>query len=134
MPSSAKKWGSMRDDRAMRASPAMLEKRGRLVEVILYREGLMLVIDKPAGIPVHAGPRGGPNLEAGFDALRFGLPRPPGPAHPPAPAPAGAGAPARPRHQRLPGAGPAPEGAAPPRPSVRRGQGREGILGRRRRH
>ena len=37
----------------------------------------MLVIDKPAGIPVHAGPRGGPNLEAGFDALRFGLPHPP---------------------------------------------------------
>ena len=41
----------------------------------------MLVIDKPAGIPVHAGPRGGPNLEAGFDALRFGLPRPPALAH-----------------------------------------------------
>lgn len=41
----------------------------------------MLVIDKPAGIPVHAGPRGGANLEAGFDALRFGLPRPPALAH-----------------------------------------------------
>jgi len=41
----------------------------------------MLVIDKPAGIPVHAGPRGGPNLEAGFDALRFGLPQPPALAH-----------------------------------------------------
>jgi tRNA pseudouridine32 synthase/23S rRNA pseudouridine746 synthase/23S rRNA pseudouridine1911/1915/1917 synthase len=41
----------------------------------------MIVIDKPAGIPVHAGPRGGPNLEAGFDALRFGLPRPPALAH-----------------------------------------------------
>ncbi len=41
----------------------------------------MLVIDKPAGIPVHAGPRGGPNLEAGFGALRFGLPRPPALAH-----------------------------------------------------
>jgi len=41
----------------------------------------MLVIDKPAGTPVHAGPRGGPNLEAGFDALRFGLPRPPALAH-----------------------------------------------------
>src|SRR5580658_4725674 len=54
---------------------------GRLVDRILYRDGLMLVIDKPAGIPVHAGPRGGPNLEAAFDALRFGLPRPPALAH-----------------------------------------------------
>jgi tRNA pseudouridine32 synthase / 23S rRNA pseudouridine746 synthase len=41
----------------------------------------MLIIDKPAGIAVHAGPRGGPNLEAGFDALRFGLPHPPALAH-----------------------------------------------------
>ncbi len=48
---------------------------------LLYRDGLMLVIDKPAGLPVHAGPRGGPNLEAGFDALRFGLPHPPALAH-----------------------------------------------------
>jgi tRNA pseudouridine32 synthase/23S rRNA pseudouridine746 synthase len=54
---------------------------GRLADRILYRDGLMLVIDKPAGIPVHAGPRGGPNLEAGFAALCFGLPRPPALAH-----------------------------------------------------
>ncbi|UCH76067.1 MAG: RNA pseudouridine synthase [Rhodospirillales bacterium] len=52
-----------------------------LLARILYRDGLMLVIDKPAGIPVHAGPAGGPNLEALFDALRFGLPRPPALAH-----------------------------------------------------
>ena len=54
---------------------------GGLLDRVLYRDGLMLVIDKPAGIPVHAGPRGGPNLEAGFDALRFGLPQPPALAH-----------------------------------------------------
>ncbi|HEV2301287.1 MAG TPA: RNA pseudouridine synthase [Stellaceae bacterium] len=48
---------------------------------ILYRDGLVLVIDKPAGLPVHAGPGGGPNLEALFDELRFGLPRPPHLAH-----------------------------------------------------
>jgi len=48
---------------------------------VLHRDGLMLVIDKPAGIPVHRGPKGGPNLEASFDALRFGLPRPPVLAH-----------------------------------------------------
>ena len=48
---------------------------------ILYRDGLILVIDKPAGIPVHAGPKGGVNLEQGFDALRFGLPQRPSLAH-----------------------------------------------------
>ncbi len=48
---------------------------------VLHRDGLMLVIDKPAGVPVHAGPKGGVNLEAGFGALRFGLPRDPALAH-----------------------------------------------------
>jgi len=40
---------------------------------LLHRDGLILVLDKPAGLPVHAGPGGGPNLEQCFDALRFGL-------------------------------------------------------------
>ena len=48
---------------------------------VLHRDGLMLVIDKPAGLPVHRGPKGGANLEGSFDALRFGLPRPPALAH-----------------------------------------------------
>ena len=48
---------------------------------VLHRDGLMLIIDKPAGLPVHAGPGGGPNLEALFGALRYGLPRPPALAH-----------------------------------------------------
>jgi tRNA pseudouridine32 synthase/23S rRNA pseudouridine746 synthase len=48
---------------------------------LLYRDGLMLVLDKPAGLPVHRGPKGGENLEASFDALRFGLPRAPALAH-----------------------------------------------------
>ena len=48
---------------------------------VLHRDGLMLVINKPAGIPVHRGPKGGANLEASFEALRFGLPRPPVLAH-----------------------------------------------------
>lgn len=48
---------------------------------VLHRDGLMLVIDKPAGIAVHRGPKGGPNLEASFGALQFGLPRPPVLAH-----------------------------------------------------
>jgi tRNA pseudouridine32 synthase/23S rRNA pseudouridine746 synthase len=48
---------------------------------VLHRDGLMLVIDKPAGMPVHRGPKGGASLEDHFDALRFGLPRPPALAH-----------------------------------------------------
>ena len=41
----------------------------------------MLVLDKPAGVAVHRGPKGGANLEDDFDALRFGLPRKPALAH-----------------------------------------------------
>ncbi len=52
-----------------------------LVSRLLFRDGLMLVINKPAGVPVHAGPKGGPNLEDSFDQLRFGLPRLPALAH-----------------------------------------------------
>ncbi|MGV3634501.1 MAG: RluA family pseudouridine synthase [Pseudorhodoplanes sp.] len=60
-----------------------------MVARLLYRDGLMLVIDKPAGLPVHRGPRGAAAKAAGipgalqdhFDALRFGLPRPPELAH-----------------------------------------------------
>lgn len=48
---------------------------------LLYRDRLMLVIDKPAGLPVHAGPSGGASLEDSFEALRFGLPTPPALAH-----------------------------------------------------
>ena len=64
----------------------MSESLDRLTEVpeltadeilarVLHRDGLMLVIDKPAGLPVHRGPKGGANLESSFDALRFGLPK-----------------------------------------------------------
>jgi tRNA pseudouridine32 synthase / 23S rRNA pseudouridine746 synthase len=52
-----------------------------MVSRLLYRDGLMLVIDKPAGFAVHRGPKGGASLEDLFDALRFGLPRPPALAH-----------------------------------------------------
>src|SRR5438094_3993379 len=48
---------------------------------LIYRDGLMLVIDKPAGLPVHKGPKGGESLEDYFGALRFGLPHPPALAH-----------------------------------------------------
>jgi tRNA pseudouridine32 synthase/23S rRNA pseudouridine746 synthase len=48
---------------------------------VLHRDGLMLVIDKPAGLSVHRGPKGGPSLEDWFDSLRYGLPRGPELAH-----------------------------------------------------
>ena len=48
---------------------------------VLHRDGLILVIDKPAGLAVHAGPSKAPNLEECFDDLRYGLPRPPALAH-----------------------------------------------------
>jgi tRNA pseudouridine32 synthase / 23S rRNA pseudouridine746 synthase len=52
-----------------------------IVARVLYRDGLMLVIDKPAGFAVHKGPKGGESLEDYFGALRFGLPRAPALAH-----------------------------------------------------
>lgn len=52
-----------------------------IVRRLLYRDGLLLIIDKPAGLAVHRGPKGGASLEDWFDALRFGLPRPPALAH-----------------------------------------------------
>ena len=55
-------------------SDAMLDR-------VLYRDGLMLIIDKPAGLSVHRGPKGGPSLEDYLDGLRYGLPRRPELAH-----------------------------------------------------
>jgi tRNA pseudouridine32 synthase/23S rRNA pseudouridine746 synthase/23S rRNA pseudouridine1911/1915/1917 synthase len=48
---------------------------------LLHRDGLMLIIDKPAGIPVHAGPGGGDNLERYLGVLSYGLKWPPALAH-----------------------------------------------------
>jgi tRNA pseudouridine32 synthase / 23S rRNA pseudouridine746 synthase len=58
----------------------------QIVSRLLYRDALMLVIDKPAGLAVHQGPpssrdRSRECLQDHFDALRFGLPRPPALAH-----------------------------------------------------
>jgi tRNA pseudouridine32 synthase/23S rRNA pseudouridine746 synthase len=48
---------------------------------VLYRDPAVLIIDKPAGLMVHAGPKGGEHLMLYLDALRFGLPKPPELAH-----------------------------------------------------
>lgn len=56
-------------------------RQGEIQDLVLYRDGLMLVLDKPAGLPVHGGPGGGDNFERHFHELRFGLPNPPALAH-----------------------------------------------------
>lgn len=48
---------------------------------LLYRDALMLVIDKPSGLPTHPGPKGGKTLTDYLGWLRFGLPRNPEVAH-----------------------------------------------------
>lgn len=67
-----------------------------IVARVLHRDAMMLVIDKPAGMPVHKGPENAQSklnaqrrvggiadmpLDRFFPALRFGLPRPPELAH-----------------------------------------------------
>lgn len=52
-----------------------------LLARVLYRDALTIVLDKPAGLAVHAGPRGGKNLEQLFDHLRFDQSRSPALAH-----------------------------------------------------
>ena len=36
---------------------------------VLFRDNRFVVLDKPAGLPVHAGPRGGPTVETFFPLL-----------------------------------------------------------------
>ncbi len=48
---------------------------------ILFQSDTVLVIDKPAGLAVHAGPSGGPSLEAHLPALQMGKRHLPQPAH-----------------------------------------------------
>ena len=48
---------------------------------VLYKDRLVLVFDKPAGMPVHAGPGGGDTVEDYFRYLCFEHPRAPALAH-----------------------------------------------------
>lgn len=48
--------------------------------ILLLRDDA-LVLDKPAGLPVHGGPRGGASLEDWLEALRMGKRHLPQPAH-----------------------------------------------------
>lgn len=57
------------------APPAPIAAR-----IILLRDDV-LVLDKPAGLPVHGGPRGGASLEDWLEPLRMGKRHLPQPAH-----------------------------------------------------
>lgn len=49
---------------------------------VLYRDDLIIVLNKPQGIPVHPGPRrAGPSLEDHFGELAFDYHHPPNLAH-----------------------------------------------------
>ena len=56
--------------RAPREAPPALD----LTPFVLYRDDALIVIDKPTGLPVHAGPKGGLTMDDGLAGLRFGLP------------------------------------------------------------
>jgi tRNA pseudouridine32 synthase/23S rRNA pseudouridine746 synthase len=48
---------------------------------VLFIDAEALVIDKPAGLAVHAGPKTPYSLDEHLPALRFGFHRPPSPVH-----------------------------------------------------
>ena len=52
-----------------------------LQDLVLFLDGEALVLDKPAGLAVHAGPSTKASLEDHLAELRFGFQRPPSPVH-----------------------------------------------------
>jgi len=54
---------------------------GPLAGTLLYRDRLLLVLNKPAGLAVHAGPSGQASVEDHLPALRFGYHETPALAH-----------------------------------------------------
>lgn len=52
-----------------------------LEDLLLYRDAMILVLNKPKGYAVHKGKGRKPNLEDSFYQLQFGLPNPPGLGH-----------------------------------------------------
>ena len=66
----------------LRPTPQSQAFRPETMDIVtVHEDEHLLVVDKPAGLPVHRGPKGGANLEASFDGLQYGLPRPPVLAH-----------------------------------------------------
>ncbi|WP_431267946.1 pseudouridine synthase [Dankookia sp. P2] len=48
---------------------------------MLHQDPQVLILDKPAGLPVHRGPRGGASIEDWLPTLAMGKKRLPQPAH-----------------------------------------------------
>ena len=67
----------MTDERVVSTTITPEDLRAR----VLYRDPAVLVLDKPAGIAVHAGRAGDDHLGHYLDALRFGLSQAPELAH-----------------------------------------------------
>lgn len=63
-----------------RAAPRQAPPAGIAARILLLRDDV-LVLDKPAGLPVHRGPRGGPSIEDWLEPLRMGRRHLPQPAH-----------------------------------------------------
>lgn len=59
----------------------MMFTEQEIIDRVIFRDNLIVVLDKPAGIPVHAGPSGGESLEDYFPALAFGYKEAPRLAH-----------------------------------------------------
>jgi tRNA pseudouridine32 synthase/23S rRNA pseudouridine746 synthase len=55
--------------------------QSEIQSLILHRDGLILVLNKPTGLPVHNAGGSNHNLEQYFSHLQFGLPNPPILAH-----------------------------------------------------
>jgi RluA family pseudouridine synthase len=73
--------GSAKKRRWEPVSGEMPAAAAAMVRRVLHRDDQVLVIDKPAGLPVHAGPKGGTTLDDLLPWLAFGKGRPPGLAH-----------------------------------------------------
>jgi len=70
----------MGDPRTSGSWRGEFERGGAPLKILLQTDSV-LIIDKPAGLPVHAGPRAGRSLEDFLPALAFGKKRLPQPAH-----------------------------------------------------
>ena len=52
-----------------------------LLSRVIYRDQLVIVMNKPVNMPVHPGPKGGPSFEDHFTKLQFGYKEVPKLAH-----------------------------------------------------
>ncbi|HVJ53189.1 MAG TPA: RNA pseudouridine synthase [Aliidongia sp.] len=59
------------------AGPAAVSLMGR----VLLRDANLIILDKPAGLPVHGGPKARSSVEDLLPSLKFGLRHVPAPAH-----------------------------------------------------